>query len=113
MGDKRASRCKEHALQLLATKSIMEASGARDERIASLIRYNSEQVILRRETQARLLNAYEALKAARSQFLDYARQHRAKGTPEAHAKAEVNMAMADMMNEALSFHLEPGSMGKP
>ncbi len=56
--------------------------------------------IFRAVTGATKKNA--ALRRARDQFHEYARQHRAKGTPEADHKALVNDEMAEMCEEALS-----------
>lgn len=44
----------------------------------------------------------ETLKACRAQFADYARQHRAKGTPEADTKAVVNDGMVTLCDQALT-----------
>lgn len=84
-----------------------------DKRISNLIRYNSEQVIKRRELQAHLDVCLKALQVARHQFTDYARQHRTKGTQDGDAKADINDAMASMIDEAMVWQSEPGSMGKP
>lgn len=113
MGDKRASRCKEHALQLLATRTIAEQAGGRDERVTNLIRYNSEQVIKRRELKAHLDVALEALLNASLQFRFYALEHRKKGTAEADAKAKVNDDMAHTLEQAIIWEPVPGIMGKP
>lgn len=43
----------------------------------------------------------EALTKCEVQFLDYESQHRAKGTPEADAKAKVNADMAAMIDTVL------------
>lgn len=43
-----------------------------------------------------------ALTLCRDQFADYERQHRAKGTPEADAKAQVNAGMVAMIEDALN-----------
>jgi hypothetical protein len=49
-------------------------------------------------------SASGALFAAAAQFREYARQHRAKQTPEATVKAEVNDKMAEMCEQALAQH---------
>lgn len=46
-------------------------------------------------------DALTALRKAADQFVSYERQHRAKGTPEADAKADVNAEMAAMCLAAI------------
>lgn len=59
-----------------------------------------------------MLTQTEALKRCQEQFHSYARQHRAKGTPEGEEKAEVNDDMAWMCEDALS-HANPKPEGEP
>lgn len=47
----------------------------------------------------------EALIGARDQFLEYARQHRAKNTPESTDKAIVNEEMAEMCDNTVKAML--------
>jgi hypothetical protein len=52
-------------------------------------------------------DASELIQACAAQFREYERQHRAKGTPEADAKAEVNAAFAKRCEEALAGRTQP------
>lgn len=81
--------------------------------IGDLIRYNSEQVILRRVVQAQLRVALGALQKAATTFRDYARLHRAKDTVDGSVKALRNDEMATLCEEAMIFEPNPDDYGRP
>lgn len=51
--------------------------------------------------EAHLESLYLVIRRCATQFQSYERQHRAKGTDEANAKAEVNAQMAEMCRSAV------------
>lgn len=67
---------------------------------AELARSEDSLSTLRQQTETMA----GALTAARDQFLDYARQHTAKGTPEGIVKAATNTFMAKECHDALSSY---------
>jgi len=77
------------------TYFVTDASGAK---VASSLKCG--------ERQARLITAAPDLLAlarvSAAQFRFYEQQHRAKGTPEADAKAEVNRELAERIEAAIS-----------
>jgi hypothetical protein len=92
-----------------------------NERISSLIRYNSEQVVKRRVLMAKVKLLTKALTGAARQFRYYATEHRKKAEAAtdstiqlaAFNKAHTNDTWADMMEVAANFELDPSEMGKP
>lgn len=66
----------------------------KDQRIQGLLESNNENVEKKRALK-------RMLEKCRDQFSFYAMQHLAKGTPEADAKAEVNLRFVADIEEAL------------
>jgi uncharacterized protein YdaT len=134
-GDKRAFRCKDHAILRLhqaLLASIKETNETNDDlaelrevhakRVSELIRANSEQVVRRREINAHRMVLLAYVSKARDKFRFYGRQHRDKIVHQdlsqeliaaTLAKAEVNDQMADEGDAAILFEVEPGAMGRP
>lgn len=96
-----------------ACLALRELLSSPDARIASLIRYNSAEVVRRRTLAARLRNACTALQKAATTFRDYARLHRAKDTVDGSVKALRNDEMATICEEALAFDPDPTDYGRP
>jgi hypothetical protein len=97
-----------------ALNDAIEALESHDKRVTELIRANSENVVLRRFYNAKLGVALEALQKARGWLKDYAENHRAKGTAEAHFKARTNDLRASQLDNAiLADHIEKEHYGKP
>lgn len=93
----------------IALREVLSIPG---ERVASLIRYNSQQVIRRRVAEARLRVAYTALQKARDTFTEYGALHRAKDTVEASLKALRNDTLASEMDAAMTFDPDPSDYGR-
>lgn len=88
---------------------IAQLDVARYQRLCELLASAGKQALLNPGVEevapddplAALSTAYEALGDARIKFGFYEEQHRAKGTPEADEKAEVNRDMASRMADAM------------
>ena len=86
---------------------------AHDKRVAGLIRYNSEQVILRRVINAKLQHLLAAVGPAARVFRNYGVIHRQKGTKEGDEKARANDLQADILEAAMIFEPNPEDFGRP
>lgn len=94
----------ENASQLLSKQ---------DERITDLIRYNSTEVVRRRVLAAKLRVAYGALLKAGETFRRYGKLHREKQTVDGDTKAQANDQMADIMEQAIVWDIDPAELGRP
>lgn len=93
--------------------SVVRALEDHDLRVTELIRYNSEQVVKCRVLKAHLDVCVEALVKASSWFREYGRNHRLKGTKESDAKAFTNDVRANLLDNAVTWEIDPSEMGRP
>jgi hypothetical protein len=91
-----------------------------EKRVAGLIRYNSEQVILRRVINAKLKHLLVVVGPAARVFRTYAQHHRNKvnsRTPkgqitETMERARINDLQADILEAAMIFEPNPEDYGR-
>lgn len=95
-----------------ARVALRELLSNPNDRISSLIRYNSQEVIRRRVAEARLRVALTALQKARDTFTEYGALHRAKDTVDGSMKALRNDTLAGEMDEAMTFDPDPADYGR-
>lgn len=153
-GEKKSYRCRDHATRALAKwakflhednqRLIEERTAlkeAHDKRVTELIRYNSEQVIRRREINAHRMQLIGWVLKAAKQLHFYALNHREKAVnfgvtaseyediarsgsspksieyrekeADSFSKSRVNDDLAQEGEEALIWEPDPGNMGRP
>lgn len=138
--DKRAICCREHAIQQLHQRFLIIDNDNRQmheliqnqqrvygQKISELMRYNSEQVVRRREINAHRLKLLAFVIKARDVFNKYARNHQEKADAmdaehqtmhddaymDRMTKAQTNNILSCEADEALIWESEPGAMGRP
>lgn len=140
VGDKRAWRCRDHAIIQMATylrraiddcnansDALNEAKQTYDKRVTELLRAASREVIKRREINAHRMMLLRLVFKLRDVLRRYARNHRNKAEAmdaENHtmhdpdyydrmSKAKVNDDLANECEEAILWESPTGDMGTP